>query len=284
MNPFTPFLTSEEAQYLPYFDTANCTDYSVQNLFETYLNRMLKEKTMSIDNATWLSNSGYLDKYGSVNCNDQYNGILSGNVGQGNTFEKVIESVLRDGLVPESMFTDNPSNLAEYYDLRLITPAMRVMGQEFLKRFKIEILSEFAPLETLNNDLLWLTINVCPGYGVDSFIKTCVYPPVHAVLGYDIDDEGIFFFDSYPPYKKKISKLNISAKWSLKISEVNQLNNTMFTNLIREKGRKEVYAKINNKNYYIGEYAFADLLADKQVKWEDIKEVDFVINLDGVIK
>jgi len=60
--------------------------------------------------------------------------------------------------------------------------------------------------------------------------------------------------------------------------------NKMISNLIREKGRQEVYAMINNKPYYIGDQAFADLLADKLVRWEDVKEVDFIINLQGVIK
>lgn len=286
MNPYTDFLPTNENQAYPSFDSYACTNFSICNLFETYLNKLISDKAISINAILFLNEKGYLDQYGKVNFSDQFNGIMSNTeYGKGNYFENVIASILRDGLVPDKMFTDIPTTPQEYYDKTLITQEMKDIGFEFLKRFKIEILAKFAPLDTLKTDLLWMTINVCPGYGVDPIIKNCVFPPSHAVLGYDMEGDVVSFFDTYPEYKKKISSLNCYARWQLTIQEINQPNlNTMFKDLIREKGRKEVYAVINNKPYYIGEYAFADLLADKLVRWEDVREVDFVINLQGVIK
>ncbi len=289
MNPYTKYLPETESQAYPSFDTYSCTNFSFCNLFETYLNRMIKEKTISAGALKFLNDYGYLDKNGVPNFSDQYNSILSGTTwGVGNTFEKVIESALRDGLVPDKMFTDNPKTKEEYFDPKLITDEMRKVGKEFLSFFTIKVEDKNAPISALQNDLLWLTVSVCPGYGVDQIIKTCVYSPSHAVLGYDIEghDNGnvVSFLDTYPNYFKQTYEQNVYAKYRLSISEVNQLNNNMLTNLIREKGRQEVYAMINNKPYYIGGQAFADLLADKLVRWEDIKEVDFVINLEGIIK
>ncbi len=83
------------------------------------------------------------------------------------------------------------------------------------------------------------------------------------------------------PNKSCYGKL-LSDSWAADLIKPNI--STMFTNLKREKGRPEVYAVINNKNYYIGGDAFTDLLADKQVRWEDIRETEDHIDLQGIIK
>ena len=59
-------------------------------------------------------------------------------------------------------------------------------------------------------------------------------------------------------------------------------NNTM--KLIREKGRRETFAVINEKNYYIRNTdTFEDLQTDGYVNWKNVKELDYKIRIDGVI-
>lgn len=60
------------------------------------------------------------------------------------------------------------------------------------------------------------------------------------------------------------------------------INKTM--KLIREKGRRETFAVINGKNYYIRNVAtFEDLQSDGHINWEDVEEVNYNIRIDGVI-
>ena len=54
--------------------------------------------------------------------------------------------------------------------------------------------------------------------------------------------------------------------------------------LERQKGRREVFAVINGRNYYMSGEAFADFVAAGLASWADIVEVDEEINLDNVIK
>lgn len=84
-----------------------------------------------------------------------------------------------------------------------------------------------------------------------------------------------FFYIPFGDWQKH----QIYACWVLLDVE----NNPMLK-LIRQRGRKEVFAIINGRNYYIGNESFEDLLADKLVSWEDVKEVDNIIELHGVIK
>jgi len=60
-------------------------------------------------------------------------------------------------------------------------------------------------------------------------------------------------------------------------------NNNKKMELIKEKDRPETYAVINGKHYYIKRKAFDDFLAEGLVKWEDIKETNQKIAIDGVI-
>ena len=87
----------------------------------------------------------------------------------------------------------------------------------------------------------------------------------------------ITYHRKWATYKSCPGKL-IKDNWAKNLLKENMLK------LIREKNRKEVYAVINNRNYYIGGSAFEDLLAEKLVSWELVKEVDRQINLDGILK
>ncbi|HCJ67550.1 MAG TPA: hypothetical protein DHV62_09615 [Elusimicrobia bacterium] len=280
-------MPSEESQYFPQwgYDAFDCTAYSFLNLLETKLNQMLAEKTITLDNADWLSTNGYLDKYGKLNFSDQFTAVLSGNTKQGNTFENVFASSITDGLIPDSMFQDNPKNWEEYYDKTKITQEMRDTGKEFLKRFEISELRN-VPLSDIGQDLIWTTIAVCEGYNSGGIIQSCVFPPTHAVLLFNKADSYYEFFDSYPPYIKQTSLNYIYyAKWRILIKETNQPNLTMLKT-IRQKGTTETFVVIAGKNYYIGSPETFDRLKREEIigGWDKVQEVPTHIPIDGIIK
>ena len=191
---------------------------------------------------------------------DQFTAILSGEnfvngKPVGNTYENVIASVLRDGLIPDAIFQDNPQSVAEYYDAYLITPEMRAMGQEWLKHFKVEVVNKDADLTILNDDLLWMTISIDPAtYNLPGIIPPNVYKPTHSVLGYEQEIDGVLFQDSYPPYNKKISPLNIFTKWQISVQEFNSLNQTKMFKLIKTASSEDTfYLDENNKRVLIGD-------------------------------
>ena len=64
----------------------------------------------------------------------------------------------------------------------------------------------------------------------------------------------------------------------------NLISNNKEMKLIREKGRRETFAVINGKNYYIRNVeTFEDLQSDGHINWEDVEEVNYAIRIDGVI-
>ena len=105
----------------------------------------------------------------------------------------------------------------------------------------------------------------CVGYTKDKFI-------VKNSFGTGWGDGGYF----YIPFSD-FSKHTIYSCWVL--LDIN--NKTM--ELIKEKDRPETYAVINGKHYYIKRKAFDDFLAEGLVKWEDVKETNEKISIDGVI-
>lgn len=282
MNIYYNFIPKYENQYSIYGDFYDCVVFSFLNLLETKLNKSLKEKTISLDNALFLSDNGYLDDTGSVNFSDQFLACYSGIIkGAGTTFDKVIIAAREYGLVPDSVFIDEPRTWEQYYDKTKITQKMINLGQEFKNRFSLSW-DEGVGVSALDTELVWATIGIdIANYNKDIVLPPNDQPQSHAVLLVDKTPEAIRMLDSYPPHLKRLAlNYKFYATWCVYIKEIN--NTTM--KLIQQEGHQEVFAVINGKNYYISAEAFADLMAEKLVRWEDVKKVKENINLQMVIK
>ncbi len=274
MNDFKQYLPTYENQFFKWGDAFDCTSYAFLNYNELKQRRQIENKTMSIDALKFLSDNGYFDDEGKVNYSDQFTAIMSDNTKIGNTHENVLASALRDGLIPDKMFQDNPQTWDEYYDRAKITPAMKALGQEWLKHFTITNVNKFAKLE-VSDDILWATIPVCPGYNSGQIIQACALPQSHSVV-INVGTAYHEMLDSYPPnYKKLASNYPIFAKWTFNIFEEFIINNNLMKIIGDKRDNKQyILGKDNYKRWIYSVPLLNDLDAagavDKtQVEWLD---------------
>lgn len=110
------YLPDPENQFAPSFDTMSCTTFSATNCVEINL-RLLPESTKQELRAL-----GFDEKF---NISKRFTAIMSGTTAQGNTFEKVADSLRNTGFIPEQDFPfGDAKTFAEYHDRSKITSAM----------------------------------------------------------------------------------------------------------------------------------------------------------------
>lgn len=156
--PYTPLLqdgnskpffgNNYEGQRYGQWDTATCWWYGFIDLIETRLTMLRSMNLIPQDTLDWLNKNGYVDSDGDFYLSRRWGGIISGVKDGGNDEfnASVIASV--SGLIPHSMLPYDPANAykdatrtqfnADYFNPNVITPAMKQMGLDFLKRFSIQ--------------------------------------------------------------------------------------------------------------------------------------------------
>ena len=99
------FLPSTERQYLIGFDTMSCVSFSALNIIEIQVNFMVATKMLSDEKVKLLADWGFFDGNGKFNCSDRFTAKMSGTTQQGNSGQRVWDSIRKDGLVPEKMWS-----------------------------------------------------------------------------------------------------------------------------------------------------------------------------------
>jgi hypothetical protein len=85
------------------FETYMCVSHSGVRACVSILNYQLTNGLISPENVKWAEEKGYI-KYGSFDCSERFIGAMSDTIpGQGNTAEKVGDTIRHCGLVPESL-------------------------------------------------------------------------------------------------------------------------------------------------------------------------------------
>lgn len=224
----SPFFGTFEGQKYGFWDTDSCWDFAACEVAETRLETLMKLGKLPQTHIDWLTSNGYIDQEGDFYLSRRWVAILSGVKDQGNTeisFWNIASTV---GLIPDSMLPYSAIEASkwitkgqfnnDYFNLNAITPAMRSMGQEFLKRFQIqaEDIQNKTPLslETYlkegsiqigilaSQDGSWNRQKVdypIKNYGAHS-VELYKYDPVtDPVYPY-------FIYDSYEPHLKQLSK------------------------------------------------------------------------------
>ena len=112
----------------------------------------------------------------------------------------------------------------------------------------------------------------------------------HAVCGVGWDKDGLWVKNSFGDqwghngyFKILFNKWDVVQPYACYVL-LDLLANNKKMKLIREKGRRETFAVINEKNYYIRNVeTFNDLQSGGYTNWEDVEIVDRPIKIDGVI-
>ena len=128
---WTPFLPKGEKQYKDYkFDTQSCTTFSACNIIETWVNSV----KLNPEQAQLLSNLGFFDT-GEFNISDRFTAIMADTTPQGQSFQKVWDSIRKDGILAEKHLPFGGDNWAEYHDKSVITDEMKALAKKSLEVF-----------------------------------------------------------------------------------------------------------------------------------------------------
>jgi hypothetical protein len=155
--PYTPLLEDGDSskyfgtysgQRYGTFDTDCCWDFSGVNVAETRLMIYWKLNLIPQDTKDWLIANKYCDINGEPDLSDRWVAILSGVKDNGNYQMNFWNIASQVGLIPSSMldydasqafkYTNKSDFNNDYFNPAVITPEMRAMGKEFLKRFTIQ--------------------------------------------------------------------------------------------------------------------------------------------------
>jgi len=122
-------------------DMMDCATRGPTNIVETKLNYWLKSQNMSVDNAEWLNDNGYINDRGSLALSDAFIAILSKTSPQGNSLKAPLEAIKDYGCVPKKVLPlETWMTQAQYLNKKRITKEMMALGEEFKKRFPLNFI------------------------------------------------------------------------------------------------------------------------------------------------
>lgn len=220
----SPYFGAYEGQRLGPFDTDCCWDFSGAEVAETRITMLIAFGKIPADSLAWLHTNGYFDNTGDMYLSRRWVAILSGARDNGNNQINFWNIASVAGLIPHWMLPYDENQAFkyksksdfnnDYFNPDVITPAMRQMGQEFLRRFGIYaemIGNDSTTLQTyLREGSLQIGIPV-PQNG--SWNQLDVQYPKgrtfadHAVelYKYDVGAYPYKIYDSYEPHLKGLS-------------------------------------------------------------------------------
>ena len=142
-----PYFGTYSPQHMGMFDTSCCWDFSGVNIVETRLQILWVLGLIPQDTKDWLVKNSYCDVNGVFNLSDRWVAIISGVKSNGNYQQNFWNIASQVGLIPNSMLPYDPNQAYkdntqadfnnDYFNVNVITPDMRAMGLEFLKRFDV---------------------------------------------------------------------------------------------------------------------------------------------------
>lgn len=194
-------LPLEEKQHNFSFDTISCTTFSALNVIETFINHLMYNDKLTLSQLEFLNQNGYIVN-GKANFSDRFTAIMSGTTPEGNYFQNVLDSIRKDGLLPEKDFPFAGSTWAEYHDKTKITEAMKVKAKKILEVF--DFFYEWVEITNTQQELF----NAFKQSPVQVAVTKEV--PQHAIMLPKMDWE----FETYVPY---LRPRNRSIAYAMKI-------------------------------------------------------------------
>lgn len=215
----------ERSKYLPegvlqfsqLMDSQGCASRAPINALEAKFTYFL-DHGMHPDLKRWMEKNGYI-KNGRALFDDNYIEILSETTQSGNSLKAPLEAIRKHGLIPKTLSMDGLT-WEEYMNPARVTPEMKKLGQEFLRRFTIgyEQVQSGQFMETLNEDFLDMAVFAWPE-PVNN-----VYPKTEGVFNHAVAgvDSSILIFDNYLPFKKTLVKDYNIFPWAYSLSITSQ--------------------------------------------------------------
>lgn len=118
-------------------DTMDCASRAPVNILEVKFNWLLKKDKILPELRKWLADNGYVTESG-VEFSDAFVAINSGTTRNGNSLKAPLEAIRTKGLIPKSLLPlKSNMTFEDYHDPKRITSEMVKLGEEFLKRFKL---------------------------------------------------------------------------------------------------------------------------------------------------
>lgn len=146
------------------FDTDFCITFSILKPYQDIGNYQIQYEKISKEKIQWLKDSGYFNKNGQLDFSVRYTGTMAHTTIYGNTQWNVCNAIYAYGLIPESMHPNIANSWAEYADESKITPEMKKMGAEFLKRFNLDDFD--AVLKDLDKSPIQAIVRFADGSGI----------------------------------------------------------------------------------------------------------------------
>lgn len=240
-------LPENETQHSVYMDTMACVTFASMNAYETLMNATLETNP----HKDWLIEKGYVVN-GKLNFSDRFIAVLSGTTRQGNTGQKVLQTIRENGLIPESMHPYPRTQRTpvfdwdDYYNPELITQEMKDLGQEFLSRFETQYFYTWQPEVAVNSSpVIVFGATNCTGK------TTCDLTYAnHAMLYYtnELKDGFMPLYDSYLNDGNFIRLMPPNYKFPYASFSINVIYKTM--DFIKEEGKPDVYIVGKDGKYY----------------------------------
>lgn len=157
-------------------DLMDCASRGAINILEAKFTWLIQNKKLSKENDKWLRDNGYVNNE-VVEFSDAYTAILSNTTREGNSLKAPLQCINDFGLIPKKLLPLIPTmTFEEYHNPERVTPAIKKLGEEFIKRFQInyEKVYEVHYGELLKEDMLDVA-----GYAWDNPVNG-VYPRTNA--------------------------------------------------------------------------------------------------------
>ncbi len=218
-----PFKPVGRKQAINGFETSYCVTFSAINIVKAWWKFMLTNNLIPIEKVNLLKQWGFILPNGEISISYAFTGKMSGTTINGNTLEAVWDSIRKDGLVPEEMWSRlDAKNWAEW--AAEIPVDVKNFGKNILTIFDFNyewLIVGDCGLPNLN--LIKQNLKQCPlqlagpvcGADNSGTVQICQYCKAqHATVILAIDN-FIQQFDSYEPFDKKLS-INFPTQFLLK--------------------------------------------------------------------
>ena len=191
---------SEREKYLPkgevqkgVEDFMDCVTRGHNNIIETKLNYLLKNKKLRWENEMWLKKNGYITNNG-VELSDRFTAILSNTTRSGNSLKAPAQAIHEFGCIPKSELpATKDMTWDEYHDISQVTWRLKDLGREFSERFKINYEKVYNFKTDLVEDMFGTGLYAWPSPLSD------VYPPTEETFNHEVMfiKRAWFIFDNY---------------------------------------------------------------------------------------